>query len=345
VVKKEKVFNSEHFRTYKIIGKSFHSRNLPQSILILIGGIKMKLKEAKERFLEYQKLRGNSLKTIEYYEGNLSRLIEFLGDVEVDTVSLEALHSYIEHLRNKKRHMNNTFYTEKDGVKVSSISIQTYVRAIRAFLAWLYKHDHILTNFSSILPLPKARQKQTEILSDEQIKTICASFGTNTTIGCRNAAMFNLMLDTGIRLNEAIGLKLTDVDFGNCRAKVLGKGDKERMVFFGSKTKAVIKRYIDKFRGTTLCNNLFLSGEKPMTENAVKLIFSRISKDTGIAVHAHLLRHTFSTKFLINGGNVFELQMLLGHTTLTMTQKYVHLASVYNTQTRRLSIMDSINES
>ncbi|MCX7748410.1 MAG: tyrosine-type recombinase/integrase [Clostridia bacterium] len=302
----------------------------------------MRLEEAMNNFLDYHEAKGSSPKTIIYYRDNISRLIEFLGDKDVNSITIEALRSYIVNLKNRKRHVNNVFYIEDESARICSISLQTYIRAVRAFLAWLYKENYIITNFHPLLPLPRATKKQVEILSNEHIDKICRSLDTHSKTSMRNITMFFLILDTGIRLSEAIGLKVEDVDLHNFRMKVLGKGDKERTVFFGSKTKAFLKRYIENFRGEADCNNVFLSGAEPMTENAVKNVFRRISKKTGIEVHAHLLRHTFATKFLIAGGNVFELQMLMGHTTLAMTQKYVHLASVYNTQTRRLSIMDSL---
>ena len=141
-----------------------------------------------------------------------------------------------------------------------------------------------------------------------------------------------LLLDTGLRIGELIGLKMDDIHINDGLMKVMGKGKKERMVPIGNKAQKALQSYLFRHRPKPAhsgIENAFLSiFGTPITENSVELMFSRLAKKSGInRLHAHLCRHTFATMFLLNGGDVFTLQQILGHTTLEMVRNYVTLAS------------------
>jgi site-specific recombinase XerD len=129
----------------------------------------------------------------------------------------------------------------------------------------------------------------------------------------------------------------------------LGKGGKERIVPFGMSVQKAILRYVLYFRPETInptIKNLFLTLDgRPLTKNSVKMIFQRMAVKSGVKrLHPHLCRHTFATNYLINGGDVFSLQQILGHTTLEMVRRYVTLASTHvNVQHRKFSPMDRLN--
>ena len=131
--------------------------------------------------------------------------------------------------------------------------------------------------------------------------------------------------------------------------KVMGKGRKERIVPMGSNAQRVLQRYLFRYRPKPSLpdiNNVFLSVYgKPLTENGIKLIFVRLARKSRVArLYAHLCRHTFATKFLINGGNVFTLQQILGHSTLEMVKHYVNLASNHvSIQHQKFSPLDRLN--
>jgi integrase/recombinase XerC/integrase/recombinase XerD len=131
--------------------------------------------------------------------------------------------------------------------------------------------------------------------------------------------------------------------------KVMGKGKKERIVPIGSNAQRALQRYLFRYRSNPALpqtDNVFLSihGE-PLTENSMKLTFTRLAKRSGVQrLHAHLCRHTFATRFLINGGDVFTLQQILGHSTLEMVRHYVNLASNHIAiQHQRFSPLDRLN--
>ena len=117
----------------------------------------------------------------------------------------------------------------------------------------------------------------------------------------------------------------------------------------GSNAQRALQRYLFRYRPKSInpvIDNVFLSVlGKPLTENSVKLIFSRLAKRSGVhRLHAHLCRHTFATRFLINGGDVFTLQQILGHSTLEMVRHYVNLASSHiAVQHQKFSPLDRLN--
>lgn len=153
-----------------------------------------------------------------------------------------------------------------------------------------------------------------------------------TALGCRDAAIVMTPLDTGLRCAELRSLLLQDAHIEQGFLKVMGKGSKERVVPIGASVQKVLFRYLHHFRpeparaGT---ENFFLSIDgTPVTVDSVARMIRRLGKSSGVRkLHAHLCRHTFATNYLINGGDVFSLQQILGHTMLEMVRRYVSLAS------------------
>jgi integrase/recombinase XerC/integrase/recombinase XerD len=141
-----------------------------------------------------------------------------------------------------------------------------------------------------------------------------------------------VLIDTGLRIGELINLKIEDTHLHEGFLKVMGKGNKERIVPIGSSAQRAIQRYLFRHRPKPTYqgfDNVLLSIHgKPLSENSMKLMFTRLAQQSGVyRLHAHLCRHTFATRFLVNGGDVFSLQQILGHSTLEMVKLYVNLAS------------------
>lgn len=306
------------------------------------------LRTAIEQFLIDQELKGNSEKTIKYYRQNLNVFASFIGEEKhVIDIKLTDLKQYLYYIKNKEPYVGHPF-KPKVVKPLSTVTIQTYARAIRCFAKWLYKEEYIAKDISLHFSLPKAQKTVVDILEDEEIKIIFKCFRTNTEIGLRNACLFSLMLDCGLRRTEAIRVKISNVNIAGGYIKVLGKGNKERIVPIGLSVKKLLLKYMYGHRSIGMVDNeyLFIDTEfKPMSESALKQIFNRLRKRTKIKrLHAHLLRHTFATKYLINGGDLFSLQIILGHTSLEMVRKYAHLASAYLIKSHKnFSPLDNIN--
>ena len=135
-----------------------------------------------------------------------------------------------------------------------------------------------------------------------------------------------------MRASELAGIKLNQVNIKEGYIRVIGKGDKERIVPIGKFVKMTLWHYISQSRHKSVdgdYDNLFLSIKgKPITVNTIKMVFSRLAKKSGIErLHVHLCRHTFAINYLLNGGDIFSLKEILGHSTLEMVNHYLHFTT------------------
>ncbi len=164
-------------------------------------------------------------------------------------------------------------------------------------------------------------------LSDLEVKQLLNCFD-NTVLGTRDKAICMLMLDCGLRRSEVINLKVSDVDFVNHSILVNGKGSKQRIVPFGDVTAKHLNKYRE-YVDDSIEKSFFLNNDyTSLTSNAVKMMFTRLKERSGISrLYPHLLRHTYATNYILQGGNLEVLRVLLGHSTINITQIYIHLAS------------------
>ncbi|MBA7686241.1 Tyrosine recombinase XerC [subsurface metagenome] len=258
---------------------------------------------------------------------------------------LELARGYILYLRQKPRFQGHPYTPERDK-PISPKTVQCHVRALKAFSSWLYAENYTPENRLKNLKIPKAPVTIIEPLTPEEINNITTSINKKLPTGSRNYALFATLLDTGLRASEIVNITLSKLNLKDGYIKVMGKGSKERIVPIGKYVGMTLWSYIDKVRPETIspdCNNLFLTqGGNPITVNTVKLVFSRLAKSSGVErLHAHLCRHTFAINYLLNGGDIFSLREILGHTTLEMVNHYLHFTSSQITeQHRKYSPMD-----
>lgn len=198
--------------------------------------------------------------------------------------------------------------------------------------------------------MPKAPVKLMEPLTPDEISRVIKSIDRNTLTGARNYAMLVTLLDTGLRASELANITLGNLDLTEGFIKAMGKGSKERIVPIGKFVRMTLWNYIERIRPRydgSDNNYLFLAlGGKPMLVNTVKLFFSRLAKVSGVKrLHAHLCRHTFAINYLMNGGDIFSLREILGHTTLEMVNHYLHFTSSQITaQHHKYSPMDKLQQ-
>lgn len=275
-----------------------------------------------------------SPKTVDWYQHILAafedwlkkhRYSTLLGDLNIDVVR-----RYILYLRDEHRKFES-HPSIATGGQLSDYSIQGHVRGLRAFASWLQREGYLEDNFLSHLRLPKVPVLEIKPLTDNEIGQVLSCFSADTASGARGLAMMSVMLDTGLRIGEVVGLRLGNLNLELGQALVRGKGNKERVVPVGRRAQKQLQRYIYHFRPEPLyanSDNVFLTLEgRPMKENSVRLIFGRLKRKTGISrLHAHLMRHTFATRYLINGGDIISLKQILGHSSLHMVLRYTHLA-------------------
>ena len=315
------------------------------------NNISNKLAELIDYYEICNRSEGKSPKTISWYSANLRHFHNYLQSRHIpnviDNINTKLLREYVLHLFKQNSYQDHPYTPTKD-TPLSTATIHGYVRTLRAFFSWLTKEELIQQNPVIGLKPPKLDQKVITILSDEEIRTIINTFNPKQSPDARNQTIFMMLLGTGLRIGEIVKLKIDDLHLDEGIIKVLGKGKKERFVPMGSNSQKVLQRYLFRYRprhNDPSNNYVFLStGGKPLTENSLKLMFSRLARRSGVKrLHAHLCRHTFATKFLTNGGDVFTLQQILGHSTLEMVRHYVNMASnQVALQHRRFSPFDRL---
>jgi integrase/recombinase XerC/integrase/recombinase XerD len=310
------------------------------------------LEKLTKHFETHNRSEGKSPATVYWYSRVLSYFHSYLREHRLpDTLgnlNIHVVRDFILYLQTKKKWEGHP-YIPSNGGNLAAISVENYVRALRAFFSWLQREGYTADNILGQLRPPKVPQKMVQVLTQDEISRILSCIDHDTSSGSRDLAIIVTFLDTGARLSELTGLHMSDAYIDEGYLKVMGKGSKERMVPVGNTARRALQRYVFHFRPDPLYpdqDHLFLTLEgKPMTGNGVKLVFQRLAHKSGVRrLHVHLCRHTFATNYLINGGDVFSLQQILGHTSLEMVKRYVTLASAQvRVQHRKFSPMDRMN--
>jgi site-specific recombinase XerD len=283
-------------------------------------------------------------------EGHTAVRFAWLNSSDIADFTVDNVRKYILYLRNKPRFQGHPYTPEQDQL-LSPRTIQCHIRVLKAFATWLYSEGYTTKNILKNLKLPKAPVTLIEPLTPEEIKTIITNINKNSAAGIRNHAILLTLLDTGLRASGIANATLAHLNLKDGYIKVMGKGDKERVVPIGKFVQMTLWSYIDKVRPkpvSTDWDNLFLSSTgRPISVNTIKLLFSRLAKKSGVdRLHAHLCRHTFAINYLLNGGDIFSLREILGHSSLDMVNRYLHFSSTQITdQHRKYSPIDKLQES
>jgi len=279
---------------------------------------------------------GKSSNTIRIYTTALTILQRFLERkgyyTGVADVGPKEIREFIGYLQNTRAFMEHP-YTGPQQKGLTGHTINCYLRAIRAFWSWLVAEEIIGTNPFDRVKIPKPPKKVIIPFSEEQIRSLLSVIDTRCPVGFRDWTIMLTLLDTGVRVTELTELKLDAVNLAQRILKVLGKGNKERVVPIGVSVQRSIAKYINKYRPNPvypLSDNLFLTRDGlPLTQNRVQTIIEQhasIAGIEGVRSSPHTFRHTFAISYLRNGGDVFTLQRILGHETLDMVRNYICLA-------------------
>jgi len=312
---------------------------------------RLAIQELIKRYELAKRAEGKSPKTIKGYNELLLSFYRYIqehtGDTGVSRFTIDTIREYIIYLQTRPKFQGHPF-TPARGNGLSIESIRDHVRTLKAFTSWLYIEGYTRENILKNLKLPKPEEIIIEPLSEDETIVTLNSIDQKTSVGRRNHTMAVLMLDTGIRIGEVASAELTNLKPTEGCLKVKGKGNKERIVPIGVEAQTAVSEYITYVRSKVAkpdCTRLFVSEDGgPITENTIKLFFSRLKKKSGIKrLHAHLCRHTFAINYLLNGGDIYSLKEILGHTTLEMVNRYLHFTKAQITaRHREFSPMDRI---
>ena len=259
--------------------------------------------------------KGLSKNTVSSYKNDISSFLSWLNKKQINyqQVSGKNINEFISNLFNS-------------GLKSSSINRK--ISSIKHFYLFLSKKKIIEYSPADEIETPKQEKYLPISMSEDEVERLLSSPNSNRIIERRDKAMIEILYATGMRISELVNLKLTDVDFNRSVLKVFGKGSKERLVPYGEKAAEALDIYLrDRKRSDS--KNIFLSNRgSQITRGAfwqrIKIYIKRENLKSSISPHT--LRHAFATHLLNRGADLRSVQILLGHSDLSTTQIYTHIA-------------------
>jgi integrase/recombinase XerD len=266
--------------------------------------------------------RGLSNNSVEAYLRDVILLGEFFAHacpgISLETIELHHLLSFIERVNEEE---------------YAAASQARMVSALRSFFSFLTIENEIKENPAVLLEVPKLQRKLPDVLSLEEINLMIAGIDRSTAEGQRNVAMIETMYSCGLRVSELISLKISNLYLDVGFIRIIGKGNKERLVPIGDEAIKLITIYKDAVRSqqTIVKHNediLFLNRRgAALTRNMFFVIVKKAAVEAGIKknVYPHTLRHSFATHLVENGADLRAVQEMLGHSSITTTEIYTHL--------------------
>lgn len=280
------------------------------------------MQELIESFLSYLAVeRGLSKNTIISYRRDLKKYIKFIEDSQINSLSATS-----------RKNISDFMFSLKDK-GLSATSIARNLVAIKVFYRFLVRERILKVDPSGLLDSPKLWKKIPDTLSVQEVEALLAATNLRKIQGIRDRAILELLYATGLRVSEAVNLKIQDVNLEVGFLRCIGKGSKERIVPLGKKAIIAIKRYLDEARPKLVKNSfgdsvLFLSrlGKKISRQSFWKLIkyYARKARIKKV-IRPHTLRHSFATHLLERGADLRSVQEMLGHADISTTQIYTHI--------------------
>lgn len=252
--------------------------------------------------------------TVKNYQLDLTDFFKYVDKSNIDFLSIENIHvrGYLKYL---------------DTCNLKNTTISRRISALRTFYNYLLEKGFVKSNIFLNVKNPKLEKKLPNYLNYTEIEELLASIDTSSSEGLERRLLIEMFYSTGCRVGEMVNIKISDIDFNSKTIKVMGKGSKERIVYYGDYASKYLEDYLknkDK-KGYLFTNK---RGEK-LTIEEVEYIVRDIMKHISIKTHVtpHTLRHTFATHLLNNGADIRTVQELLGHANLSTTGIYTHVSS------------------
>ncbi len=285
----------------------------------------MVLQELTDEFILYlSAVRGLSDNTCLGYKNDLTKLMEFLTpQMDVTTVTKENLLLCIGQLSKQK---------------MSSATVNRFIAAVRTMFAYAKKFNYIPKNPAMELKTVKLPKKMPRFMTQGEVNELCSEPVTKELLwGNRDLALFKMLYSSGCRVSEITNLALGDFRGNYSSAVVTGKGNKQRIVYFDDSSVAALRLYLAD-RSKILAQNqilqptdkLFINQKgQPLTTGGIRYIINRYSGPEGTNHHMnpHAFRHTFATTMIGNGADVRMVQEMLGHSSISTTQRYTHITT------------------
>jgi len=278
------------------------------------------MEKDKLDFIKYLKYERNfSENTIVSYDNDLKNYLTFLETKNINylTINKEQVRKYLKYL---------------DECKMKNSSISRAISTLRSFYTYLMREEKIKTNIFKRIENPKVKRKLPNFLSEIEMQDIFNSMKKETPLEIRDCLIIEFLYATGIRISELLMIKVNDIDKNDKTIKILGKGSKERIVYYGDYAKDILDTYLKVRKEINENDSVYLFINKkgnPLNPVDIKNIINETLKNAQVnhKISAHTFRHTFATHLLNNGADIKSVQELLGHENLSTTQIYTHVTS------------------
>jgi integrase/recombinase XerD len=252
----------------------------------------------------------------------IRRFLEYLKaeKIEVAAVTARTLTGYLEERR------------ETD--HIDSRSTAKAVSCLRSFFRFVVDEGMRKDNPAAVLESPRRRMYLPEVLDRKTVEGFLDKIDTDSPLGLRDRAIYELIYSAGLRISEAVGLNIRDIDIEGGLAKVRGKGGKERLVIFGPDAAVLLKSYLQEARPKIAGSGargrqspaLFIGKSgKRLSRKGIWKNYAKTAVLAGTGSRLHTLRHSFATELLAGGADLRTVQELLGHADLATTQIYTHV--------------------
>jgi integrase/recombinase XerD len=259
--------------------------------------------------------KGLSNNTVSSYKNDIKSFFLWLDENSFNPLNINASDA-------------NNYVSKLFGDGLKSSSVNRKISAIKSFYIFLQKKKIIMKSPIADIVMPKQEKYLPVSMSEEEVERLLNSPDLNIQIERRDKAMIEVLYATGIRISELTNLKLTDLDINRSVLKVFGKGSKERLVPFGEKAAESLNLYLTD-RKDLKSKEIFLSNRGTKISRSafwqrIKIYTKR--ENLKISISPHTLRHAFATHLLNRGADLRSVQILLGHSDLSTTQIYTHIA-------------------
>lgn len=268
-----------------------------------------------DKFLFFLKVELNySELTIKSYQLDLTDFFGYIESKKINylTITNHDVRGYLKYL---------------DSCNLKNSTISRRISTLRTFYNYLVDENIVENNVFHNVKNPKLEKKLPNYLNYNEMEELLESIDISTTEGLEKRLLIEMFYSTGCRVSEMINVKISDIDFTNKTIRIMGKGSKERIVYFGD----YASKYLDNYLSKVKCDKYLFTNKKgeKLTINEVEQIVKDIMKHISIKTHVtpHTLRHTFATHLLNNGADIKTVKELLGHANLSTTGIYTHVSS------------------
>jgi site-specific recombinase XerD len=287
----------------------------------------MLLSDAIEALCIATKVNGRSPRTVEGYREKLRYLLDFLGDVPVEGITIDDLRRFIASLMDERLLFEGHPTRKKRKGKLSPHTVQSYTRHVKRLFSWLTEEGHLNKNPAARIRVPQPRKREVKAISREDLLAILATTNSGSVIDKRDKAIILMLADSGARVGGVCGLRVQDLDLDNGTAVVVEKGGRFRFIMFMQTTARAIRDWLvvrPKDKGDWLFVGLRDYDNDAVSPNSLRQMLSRRAERANVTgpCGPHSFRHGFAVSYLMAGGDLASLADILGHSNIMVTRQY-----------------------